>query len=218
MESIQPQDAAELEQHLRDSTAALLASGLNEEEAFLIASRRMGEYHALGQEFCKINGSYVWTRRVFWMLAGYLIMHLSSLSIAGIVSCGQLVTAMVGGKTSVLAGVSIGLSVVCWIGILLTFCYWAFAGLDASAWLHSLRRISGTMMAVAFVVLIAASGLVKLVSQAALARFTSMETFGTAVLASAYANAALALFVPLACILIMLSLRRRMQMSQATAT
>lgn len=49
-----PDDLAELESHLRESTGQLQAHGLNEEEAFLIAVRRLGNERELAREFAKV--------------------------------------------------------------------------------------------------------------------------------------------------------------------
>jgi hypothetical protein len=45
----------ELEAHLRDSVSALVAKGLSGEEAWLIATRRLGSTQSVTNEFCKIN-------------------------------------------------------------------------------------------------------------------------------------------------------------------
>jgi hypothetical protein len=60
----------ELETHLRDSIANLQQRGLAEDEAFLIASRRVGNDSTLGAEFGKINAQSVWINRILWMLIG----------------------------------------------------------------------------------------------------------------------------------------------------
>src|SRR5262245_32422297 len=64
----------ELESHLRDSAAGLQSQGLSEEEAFLVATRRLGPTDALGNEFGKVNVAAVWRARALWMLAGMLSM------------------------------------------------------------------------------------------------------------------------------------------------
>jgi hypothetical protein len=61
----------ELESHLRDSVASLQTRGLSEEEAFLIASRRIGDGKQLENEFGKINRRAMWADRVLWMLVGF---------------------------------------------------------------------------------------------------------------------------------------------------
>lgn len=63
----------ELESHLRDSVATFETRGLSAEEAFLVATRRMGASSALEPEFGKVNGQAIWLDRFFWMLIGYQV-------------------------------------------------------------------------------------------------------------------------------------------------
>lgn len=60
----------ELESHLRDLMARLQGNGLSEEEAFWVATKRVGTRPVLEKEFGKINASAVWWRRLLWMLVG----------------------------------------------------------------------------------------------------------------------------------------------------
>jgi len=60
----------ELETHLRDSIANLAQRGLAEDEAFIIATRRVGGEAVLGKEFAKINSRDLWLNRALWMLVG----------------------------------------------------------------------------------------------------------------------------------------------------
>lgn len=67
----------ELESHLRDSIAALHQRGLSEEEAFFIATRRLGPPSAIETEFAKVNRPALLTSRLGWMIAGigmYLVI------------------------------------------------------------------------------------------------------------------------------------------------
>ena len=71
----------ELASHLRASAQRLKASGLSEEESFLIAFRRLGGVDKLSCEFSKLNFGLVWQARAFWMLAGMLVyLAVSALS------------------------------------------------------------------------------------------------------------------------------------------
>ena len=72
-ESLSAEDIAELETHLRDSLATLASEHLNEEEAFLIARRRVGPMVELGSEYAKANPCQVWARRLKWMCLGSLV-------------------------------------------------------------------------------------------------------------------------------------------------
>jgi hypothetical protein len=58
----------ELESHLRDSIDRLRARELSDEEAFLIATRRIGNAQNLEQEFGKVNSAAVWFDRCLWIL------------------------------------------------------------------------------------------------------------------------------------------------------
>ena len=64
------ENLAELESHLRDSTLALKKCGLSDEEAFVIAVKRIGRSNSLAAEFAKINGPTIWLERILWMLIG----------------------------------------------------------------------------------------------------------------------------------------------------
>ncbi len=65
----------ELESHLRDTVQTLTTKGLDEEEAFLIAVRRLGYAEPLEREFAKVNSTQVWLVRAIWMLTGILLLQ-----------------------------------------------------------------------------------------------------------------------------------------------
>lgn len=75
-ESVSAAAAAELETHLRDSVSRLQASGLDEEEAFIIATRRLGSPGDIQGEYRKVHHSQVWLGRIILMLTGYLLISL----------------------------------------------------------------------------------------------------------------------------------------------
>lgn len=68
------EDLDELESHLRDAVGDLHARGLSEEEAVLVAARRMGWAETLAQEFGKVNTAALWRDRALWMLLGMLFL------------------------------------------------------------------------------------------------------------------------------------------------
>lgn len=57
-------DAVELEDHLRSQASALVEAGLKEDEAFLIAVKRIGELDALSREFAREHSERLWKRLV----------------------------------------------------------------------------------------------------------------------------------------------------------
>jgi hypothetical protein len=58
--SILESDVEELEGHLREEYAVLSAEGLQPDEAFLIAAKRIGNADALAREFAKVNVERLW--------------------------------------------------------------------------------------------------------------------------------------------------------------
>jgi hypothetical protein len=63
-QAIQSVDVAELEDHLREQVAGLMASGLATDEAFLVAVKRMGELDALSREFAREHSERLWKQLV----------------------------------------------------------------------------------------------------------------------------------------------------------
>ena len=63
-------DVEELEGHLRDQLAALTQTGLSEDEAFLIAVKRIGSLDALSREFAREHSERLWKQLVLTSDAG----------------------------------------------------------------------------------------------------------------------------------------------------
>ncbi len=63
-QAIRPVDAEELEDHLRGQVAALRGSGLSENEAFLVAVKRMGALDAISNEFAREHSERLWKQLV----------------------------------------------------------------------------------------------------------------------------------------------------------
>ena len=57
-------DVAELEDHLRDQIAELSAAGLADDEAFLVAVKRMGDARRLSREFAREHSGRLWKQLV----------------------------------------------------------------------------------------------------------------------------------------------------------
>ncbi len=57
-------DADELEDHLRSQAGSLMEAGLAEDEAFLIAVKRIGEIDVLSREFAREHSERLWKRLV----------------------------------------------------------------------------------------------------------------------------------------------------------
>ncbi len=68
----------ELETHLRDAIETLQGGGLSDEEAFLIAAKRIGNSSQLETEFAKQNSRSIWLDRALWILLGAQLWTLAS--------------------------------------------------------------------------------------------------------------------------------------------
>jgi len=76
----------ELESHLRDSIDRLRAHELSEEEAFLVATLRLGKVQKLEQEFRKVNGSGASLERTLWVFIAVQLWLFVSCSCTTLVS------------------------------------------------------------------------------------------------------------------------------------
>ena len=74
--AIRGENLDELEVHLRDSVTTLQARDLSAEEAFLVATKRVGSDAVLGKEFGKVNAVNVWVERCLWALVALQVWGL----------------------------------------------------------------------------------------------------------------------------------------------
>ncbi len=63
-QAIRPVDVEELEDHLRGEVAAVRNAGLSENEAFLVAVKRMGALDAISNEFAREHSERLWKQLV----------------------------------------------------------------------------------------------------------------------------------------------------------
>jgi len=94
-QALRPEDVAELESHARDAIADLRRKGLTEEEALLVALRRLGPAERLQTEFGKVDPCALWLPRLLWMafgVAAYLVaMDLTSVAACAVALAGSQV-------------------------------------------------------------------------------------------------------------------------------
>jgi hypothetical protein len=69
------EDRRELEKHLADTMSELRQRGLNDEESFWLARRRIGQPQQLAAEFEKTDPAKVWRERVLWMALAFLFFN-----------------------------------------------------------------------------------------------------------------------------------------------
>lgn len=176
-------DIEELEQHVRDSIAQSMTRGLTGEDSFWVATGRVGEAGLLAHEFDKVNGGLAWAQRLFWMPGGYLLFEVCRLMIQAVGSLGLTFAAALGGNGIVMGWVAAGLTCMGWC-VVLRFLYWS-GGSRGGANLPGrfLAKSPGRTIGVCV---------------------------GQASIISQYMNVLLAALIPLACLLAMIAIRRRL--------
>ncbi len=69
-ESFTKGNIEELESHLFDQITELKEAGLNDEEAYWVAQKRIGTIESLNSEYTKINNLNILKKKIYWMLTG----------------------------------------------------------------------------------------------------------------------------------------------------
>jgi len=67
-------DIEELESHLLDEIDALKEKDLSEEEAFFVATSRLGSVDLLSSEFIKVNNKTMFFNKIVLLLGGYVVI------------------------------------------------------------------------------------------------------------------------------------------------
>ena len=116
-ESLTPDDLAELESHLRDTIDQVRELGLSVDEAFVVATCRLGEIDSLRREFHKTNGAYVWPRRVFWMLLGYVSLWTLGKSVNLVATLGAAAAFVADGSLTLQIVIALMISSLGWAGV-----------------------------------------------------------------------------------------------------
>jgi hypothetical protein len=187
----------ELEAHLRDSIAKLEGGGLSAEEAFLVASRRIGRDGALAVEFGKVNGHAVWLDRLLWMLIGIQAWGLVSNLIGSLtrtaISLGWS-SAHYDYKQSGLA-LPVTLFSLVQVAVLaasIAFCGWLIVrkGPQIGAWLAPWLGRRSTLVATGagLCLLSVVAGAISFFSHTVLARHLGPETYGATIMYFSYSQ------------------------------
>jgi hypothetical protein len=93
-QGLRPEDVAELESHARDAIEDLRRKGLTEEEALLVALRRLGPAERLQTEFGKVDPRALWLPRLLWMAFG-VTAYLVAKDLTSVAACAA---GLVGGQ------------------------------------------------------------------------------------------------------------------------
>lgn len=202
-------DIAELEQHVRDSVAHLVTTGLSEEEAFLVAIHRVGESDHIAREFSQVNGAYIWGQRVFWMIAGFLFFQLSSLAIVSATWASQILVALAGGSGASMGMVASAITALCWFGLAIAMYRWALQQREATSIRELFNRRRVRMVALMSGAAIFVGAFLTFTGQLFVVRITPVNEFGTSALILGWTNLLLTLLTPMAFFLVMWKLQQK---------
>lgn len=202
-ETMRGSDIDELEHHVRDSIASLQSKGLSEQEAFAIATHRIGGSELLVGEFAKVNGRHMWSQRAFWMITGVLLFMVFQISIAALSSMGEAAAALWSGNGIVMAIVPIGITAFCWFAIAIAVrkrCV-SESGFD---W----RSVSAVRLTVGIVAAILLATLAIGMSRIAVSITAPISEIGTAAMIGSIASSLLSIIAPILLLAVMLAMRQ----------
>jgi hypothetical protein len=195
---LRPEDAAELENHLREAVGDLRKRGLSPEESFLIGTRRLGHWDQLAEEYAKVSAGSVWPGRVLWMLAGVLLF-LAASSLSSIASSLVLIASSplpVSGFAAGWFGLAVSWSVL--LGVLLSA--WGIArwGKRRAADWVSRRLMHPVIAGIGLAVLMTSLQTGAVVLGAVATRTLDPRMVGAYFVVHSWGSAALAFLIPLA--------------------
>ena len=202
-------DIDELETHLREEIDSLTASKLSQQEAFLVATHRLGDPDSLAAEFAKVNTSILWRKRLFWAGAG-LLSYIVAKYIALCASTGFVLLAWYAGiKGYSLGVVDIVSQIVFFLAVI--FVLYEIArrkkrqgGLlckDAGNPWGKFILFAGVF------IIIAVGSAAKILAQPILYRVMSVREFGEIAMCRAYAGLVWMISMPLIVLMVVVLLR-----------
>jgi hypothetical protein len=200
-ESLRDADVEELEQHVRDAMASLTGAGLTQEEAFIIATRRVGAPAALGPEFAKVNGTHVWSQRAFWLVAGALGYIVCRLAIGASASIGVVLVGLAGGSVASMGYTALIVTCAGWLLAAGLVYSWR----DRTARIAPLTRRSAGLFAAGMTLALVVVAALNFGSQVVLGQLMPSRDFARATMVSNMATWVAAVLMPLALFVFMVT-------------
>jgi hypothetical protein len=210
-------DLDELEDHLRDGIDARVARGFSAEEAFVVARHDLGSGVALEAEFGKINRSRTRSRRLLWMIAGYLGINFLISLIDLLQAAAGLIAIYFGGVGVQVASWSAIVISLLGYGLLMTLIMIGVRGkLRIPAPMsRALRDSPGLALSTGLLAILGLWPLRSLVFMW-FARFVNPADFGQLTLSLAWFNLAMTMLVPLAlCLMLFAAYRQSLRSRSA---
>jgi hypothetical protein len=192
-EAMRASDIEELEQHVRDSMPVLISAGLSVEEAFIIATRRVGAPISLGREFGKVNGRHVWSRRVLWILAGSVGYVVLSGLVGAVASLSLVMVALAGGSGVTMGYTAMGITCLCWALVSASL----YRRLKDPPSSPMFPRLSLRAIGMCLIGAVAAGTVISFAIEVLAARLIPVHQLGQAAMVSSWMNILPAVLIPL---------------------
>ncbi|MBN1817284.1 MAG: ABC transporter ATP-binding protein [Sedimentisphaerales bacterium] len=194
----------ELEAHVREKMEELQTLPLSEEEAFLVASHRLGEKRDLTAEYDKVNSGLIWSHRFFWMIVGVLAFAAMSALAGGVSTVFATLGAYAGANPKAIGFVATAFKAVVILAGL-GFVLWACLAVRSGSTADNLTR--GLLIGlIAFLPVLFAT---RMLSPALAARFMGPSQYGQMLMVMNYLSIGLTVLCYIAMIVLMLWLRKR---------
>jgi len=201
-------DIDELETHLREEIDSLTASKLSQQEAFLVATHRLGDIDSLAAEFAKVNAGHILKNRLFWMVAGMLAYLLAKCLAGASGNVGAFIGGQAGLEAYRAAAVGIAAGALAYGVILLLACL----ACRPHSKLFRFSRFTGNrrgkivLIASLFVTVLALGGATVLFS-VLMARTMTPDDMGRLAHVSAYVRLILRILLPVVLMVLLIRLR-----------
>jgi len=202
-------DIDEMESHLREEIDSLTASKLSEQEAFLVATQRLGDTNSLAAEFAKVNTSILWRKRLFWAGAG-LLSYIVATYIAKCASTGFVLLARFTGVKGYSLGIVDLISQIVFFLAVVFVLYEISRRKDMQGGLFCKVADNpwGKFILFAAVFMIIAAGLAaRILARATMVRMVGLSEYGEIAIFGAYAGLVWQISMPLILLVVVICLR-----------
>ena len=204
-------DIEELEHHLRDSMATLAAVGLDSEEAFIVATHRVGAPVRIAREFARVNGSRLWYQQAAWMTAGALGYAICGLLISAVASFSQVLALLAGGTGVVVGFAAVAITCLGWAVVAALLYRRPSEGSPVT----SLTDVSGAVLGSVVALALVGGTLVKFGGEVVLGSLMPVSEFAGARLISNAAALITTVLMPLFLLVVVQLLRRQVRDTSA---
>lgn len=207
-QSLGKKDIDELEGHLREEIDHLKESKLSDEEAFLVATHRLGDSVCIAEEYAKIDYGHIFRRRFFWAVVGVLVYLLLTYSATAVEKICILIGGM--GGVSVIGLWLIGL--VSRVAIVITvfyFCCRIYRQNSNNCKLIGANRFVryGNLMIAIFIILFAIA-INRIIFPIMASRILDIRDYGLVATSSSFAKLLWSIFLPVLLVVLLKKLHK----------